>query len=82
MDQLSSRSTESSGVDAFAFRLWGRFAARRVADGADVTPHGRTARAVLAYLLIERATVPQKRHHRICDAKYARIGRGWRDLIG
>ncbi len=38
----------------YAFTMFGRFAGRRVGDGADVTPRGRKARALLAYLLLER----------------------------
>lgn len=58
---VSGTLASPSGVAQFAFRLWGRFAARRQPEGEDLTPRGRKSRALLAHLLVAPEPVPRDR---------------------
>lgn len=51
----------SATAERIEFRLFGSFSARRVSDGAEITPRSRKARALLAYLLIEKGSVDRDR---------------------
>ena len=47
--------------ERLGFRLFGTFSVRRISDEADMTPRTRKARALLAYLLIEKGPVDRDR---------------------
>lgn len=59
--QREACRTDAASAAAYAFRLFGRFAVRRTADGADLTPRGRKARALIAFLLLESRPVDRDR---------------------
>lgn len=61
MTEEAGQGAAARPAATFAFTLFGRFSARRIADGDDVTPRGRKARALLAYLLLERRPVDRER---------------------
>jgi DNA-binding SARP family transcriptional activator/tetratricopeptide (TPR) repeat protein len=60
-DRPDPRELVIGAADRFEFRLFGRFAAVDLRDGGDITPRGRKARALIAFMLTEQGRVPRER---------------------